>query len=234
MAAEEEGRMTQNSKLMLAVLLLIYAGFAATSGVVSAGSHFEPPDITAAGDIPYPVDSIASGLVSLSVNVTAGGQVENVQVARGISSLTAVAINAVSTWSFSPGKLDGVAVPSTINIQVIFNPGTLQNQNLPLLEGALVAPPLPPGYQPPQMAQASYAVYPANSVGTGTVVLSLVINRFSLVKEVTPVRSVPSLTEAAIAAVKNWTVNPATLNDKKLKANVIVAFVFRSPSNSTP
>ena len=131
-------------------------------------------------------------------------------------------------------KGTSVAVPSTINIQVIFNPGTLQNQNLPLLEGALVAPPLPQGYQPPQMAQASYAVYPANSVGTGTVVLSLVINRFSLVKEVTPIRSVPSLTEAAIATVKNWTVNPAMLNEKRLKANVIVAFVFRSPNSSTP
>jgi hypothetical protein len=84
------------------------------------------------------------------------------------------------------------------------------------------------------MAQASYAVYPPNSVGTGTVVLDLVINKFSEVKEVTPIRFVPSLTEAAAAAVKNWTVNPATMNEKKLKAHVIVAFVFRSPSNSTP
>jgi Gram-negative bacterial TonB protein C-terminal len=226
--------MRQNSKRTLAVLLLVYAGCAGTPGEVFAGSHFVPPDIIAAGDIPYPVDSIASGVVSLAVNVNAGGQVDSEQVVRGVSSLTGVAMNAVGTWSFSPGKLDGVAVPSTINVQVIFNPGTLQDQNLPLPEGALVAPPLPQGYVPPQMAQVSYAVYPANSVGTGTVVLSLVINKFSLVKEVTPIRSVPSLTEAAIAAVKNWTVNPATLNEKKLKANVIVAFVFRSPSSSAP
>jgi hypothetical protein len=105
---------------------------------------------------------------------------------------------------------------------------------LPLQPGALVSPPLPAGYAPPQMAQASYAVYPPNSIGTGTVVLDLVINKFSEVKEVTPIRSVPSLTAAAIAAVKNWTVNPATLNEKKLKAHVIVAFVFRSPSTSPP
>jgi outer membrane biosynthesis protein TonB len=234
MTAEKEGPVRQNSKLMLAVLLLVYAGFAGTPGEVFAGSHFLPPDVTAAGDIPYPVDNIASGLVSLAVNVNAGGQVENEQVVRGISGLTGVAMNAVGTWTFSPGKLDGVAVPSTINVQVIFNPGTLQDQNLPLPEAALAAPPLPEGYVPPQMAQVSYAVYPANRVGTGTVVLSLMINKFSLVKEVTPIRSVPSLTEAAIAAVKNWTVNPATLNEKKLKANVIVAFVFRSPSSSTP
>jgi hypothetical protein len=227
-------RMRQNSKLMLAVLLLVYVGFAATSDEVSAGSHFEPPDITAAGDIPYPVDNIAFGVVSLSVNVSAGGQVQNVEVVRGISGLSGVATNAVSTWTFSPGKLDGIAVPSTINVQVVFNPGSLQNQNLPLQPGALVTPPLPAGYEPPQMAQASYAVYPPNSVATGTVVLGLLINKFSEVKEVTPIRSMPSLTEAAIAAVKNWTVNPATLNEKKLNAKVIVAFVFRSPSNSAP
>jgi len=234
MAAEKKGHMRQNSKLILAALLLVYVGFAATRSVVSAGEHFVPPDITTASDIPYPFDNIASGLVSLSVNLTAAGQVEGVQEARGVPGLTAVATNAVSRWTFSPGKLDGAAVPSTIIVHVIFTPGALQSQNLPLQPGALVTPPLPSGYEPPQMAQASYAVYPPNSVATGTVVLGLLINKFSEVKEVTPIRSVASLTEAASAAVKNWTVNPATLNEKKLNAKVIVAFVFRSPSNSTP
>jgi outer membrane biosynthesis protein TonB len=234
MVAVKEGCMRQNAKFMLAVLLLVYAGFAATRSEVSAGSHFVPPDVTAASDIPYPIDNIASGVVSLSVNVSEAGQVQNLEVMRGISGLSGAAINAVNTWTFLPGKLDGVAVPSTIIVQVVFNPGTLQNQNLPLSEGALVTPPLPSGFQPPQMAQAFYAVYPANSLATGTVVLDLLINKFSEVKEVTPVRSVPSLTEAAIAAVKTWTINPATLNEKKLSAKVIVAFVFRSPSSSTP
>jgi TonB family protein len=226
--------MRRNSKFVLAVLLVIFAGLVARRGRVLAGSHFVPPDITAASDIPYPVNSVASGLVSLTLIVTETGQVQNVQVARGIPSLNAPAINAVNTWSFAPGKLDGVAVPSTINVQVIFNPGMLQDQNLPLEPGALVTPALPAGYAPPQMAQASYAIYPANSVATGTVVLGLLVNKFSLVKNATTIRSVPSLTEAALAAVKNWTINPATLGDKKLSATVVVAFVFRSPANWTP
>jgi hypothetical protein len=226
--------MRQNAKLMLAVLLLVCAGFAATGNRVSAGSHFVPPDVTTASDIPYPFDNIASGLVSLSVNLDPGGHVQNVQAVRDIPGLTAAATNSVNTWSFSPGKMDGNQVASTINVQIVFNPGGLQSQNLPLPEVALATPPLPPGYSPPQIAQAFYAVYPPNSVGTGTVVLDLLINKFSEVKEVTPVRSVPSLTEAAIATVKTWTVNPATFNERKLSAKVIVAFVFRSPSNSTP
>jgi TonB family protein len=234
MTTEKKRRMKRNSKLMLAVLLLIYAGFAATGSKVLAGDHFVPPDITAASDIPYPVDNVASGLVSLAVNLDPGGHVQNVQVVRGISGLTAAATNAVNTWSFSPGRMDGNQVPSTISVQVIFNPGTPQTQGLQLLPGALVTPPLPAGYVPPEMAQVSYATYPANSVATGTVVLGLLINKFSEVKEVTPVRSVPSLTAAATAVVKNWTVNPATMKEKKLNAKVIVAFVFRSPSSSTP
>jgi hypothetical protein len=234
MVAQKEGRMRQNSKLMLAVLLLVCIGFAATRTEVSAGSHFVPPDITAASDVPYPIDNVASGLVSIAVNLTAGGQVQNVQVVRDIPGLTAVVSNAVNTWTFSPGKLDGNAVPSTINVQVLFNPGTVQNQNLQLSPGALVTPPIPPGYMPPQMSQVSYAVYPPNSVATGAVVLDLLINKYSEVKKVTPIRLVPSLTEAAIAAVKTWTVNPATLNEKKLDAKLVVAFVFRSPTISTP
>ena len=109
-----------------------------------------------------------------------------------------------------------------------------RNSGIATATWALVTPPLPAGYFPPQMSQVSYATYPPTSVGTGTVVLSLLIDKQSIVKKVTPIRPVPSLTSAATAAVKNWTVNPATLNEKKLDATVVVAFVFRAPSNSTP
>ena len=227
-------RMRRNLRLLLVVAVLVCVGFAATRTKVSAGEHFVPPDITAASDIPYPFDNVASGIVSLAVNVDPGGHVQNVQAVRGISGLTAVATNAVNTWSFSPGRMDGNQVASTINVQVIFNPGTPQTQGLQLPPGALVQPPVPAGYFPPQMSQVSYATYPPTSVGSGTVVLSLLIDKQSIVKKVTPIRPVPSLTSAATAAVKNWTVNPATLNEKKLDATLVVAFVFRAPINSTP
>ena len=99
--------MRRNSRLLLVVVLLVCVGFAATRTKVSAGEHFVPPDITAASDIPYPMDNVASGLVSLAVAVDPGGHVQSVQVVRGISGLTAVVTNAVNTWSFSPGRMDG-------------------------------------------------------------------------------------------------------------------------------
>jgi TonB family protein len=234
MIAAKEGRMRQNAKLTLVGLLLVCIGFAGTRGVVSAGAHFVAPSLTAASDIPYPFDNIASGLVSLAVIVDPGGHVQSVQVVRDIPGLTAAATSAVKTWSFTPGKMDGNQVASTINVQIVFNPGTPQTQGLQLPPGALVTPPVPAGYIPPEMAQAFYAVYPPNSVATGAVVLDLLVNKYSEVKKVTPVRSVPSLTESAIASVKTWTVNPATMNEKKMDVDLVVAFVFRAPSNSTP
>jgi hypothetical protein len=219
----------QNSKLMLAVFLLVCAGFAAGRKGVSGDSRFVPPDITAASEIPYPIENVASGLVSVSVNLSATGQVQDVQVVRDIPGLTEVVTSIVKAWTFVPGKLDGRAVPSTINVQVVFNPGGPQNQQLQVQPGNLVTPPNPPGYITPEIAAASYAVYPPNSVANGAVVLDLVIDKYSEVKKPTAIRSVPSLTGAAIAAVKTWTVNPATFNEKKLDAKLVVAFVFRQP-----
>jgi hypothetical protein len=228
MIAEKVNHSRKNLIPMLAVLLLLSLAFAATRPGVSGGSHFDPPDITTASEIPYPIENVASGLVSISVNLNAAGQVQDVQVIRGIPGLTEVVISIVKAWTFVPGKLDGKPVPSTINVQVVFNPGVPQNQQLQVPPGNLVTPPNPPGYITPEVAAASYAVYPANSVATGAVVLDVSINKYSEVKKPTPIRPVPSLTGAAIAAVKTWTVNPATFNEKKLNANLVVAFVFRS------
>jgi hypothetical protein len=230
MIAAIVNRTRKNLIPMLAVLLLLCLGFAATRPGISGDSHFDPPDITAASEIPYPIENVASGLVSVSVNLTAAGKVQDVQVIRGIPGLTEVVISIVNAWTFVPGKLDGKPVPSTINVQVVFNPGVPQTQQLQVQPGNLVTPPNPPGYITPEVAAASFAVYPANSVATGAVVLDVSINKYSEVKKPTPIRPVPSLTSAAIAAVKTWTVNPATFNEKKLAANVVVAFVFRSPT----
>jgi Gram-negative bacterial TonB protein C-terminal len=226
--------MRQSLRAKLAVISLACVVLAATSSRVWAGSHFVPPDIISAGDIPYPVNNVASGLVSVAVSLSAGGQVQSVQVVRDIPGLTALVTNAVNSWTFTPGKLDGNAVPATINVQVVFNPGAPQNQNLQVPPGALVTPPNPPGYLPPEMSAAVYAAYPPSSVAIGTVVLDLLIDKYSEVKKATPIRSVPLLTSAAIAAAKSWTVNPATLNEKKLDATLVVAFAFRSPTIGTP
>jgi outer membrane biosynthesis protein TonB len=224
--------MRRNITRMLVVVLIFCA--AATQTKISAAPHFVPPDITSATDIAYPINILAAGLVSLEVNLTAAGQVENIKVVRDIPGLTTRAISAVTSWSFTAAKLDGQAVASSINVHVVFNPGAPQSQNLQLTPGAAVPQPNPPGYLPPTLSQISYATYPPSSIAQGAVVLDLRIDKSGEIKKITPIRAIPSLTAAAMAAAKTWSANPAKLNDKPADANLVVAFVFRSPTISDP
>lgn len=139
----------------------------------------------------------------------------------------------MKSWTFAPGKLEGKPVASSLNISMVFNPGTLQTQDLTL--GPLQPPPPnPPGYLPPEIATASYASYPVNSVAAGTVVLDVTIGKSEEIKKMVPIRPVPSLTSAAISAVKKWTINAATFHGKSITSKLIIAFVFRPPTASTP
>lgn len=216
-----------------AALLLGIVLFCAPQASLSARDRFVPPDVTSATDIPYPVEVLAAGLVTLSVNVSASGQPEKVQVLRDIPGLTSVAASLVKTWSYAPGKLDGNPVPSTITIEVVFNPGDTLNENLKVGPVAPAPSPLPKGYLPPEIAVASYVAYPVNSVGIGAVVLDAAVDKYSQVKKVDLLRDVPSLSPEAIATVKRWTINPATFSGKPIASKLIVAFVFRSPTMTT-
>ena len=216
-----------------AALLLAIALFCAPRAGVSARDRFVPPDVTSAGEIPYPVEVVASGLVTLSVNLSATGQPDSVHVLRDIPALTSVAAALVKTWTYTPGKLDGNPAPSTITIEVVFNPGNTLNENLKIGPVAPTPPPLPKGYLPPEVAVASYADYPVNSVGIGAVVLDAAVDKYSQVKKVSLLRDVPSLSPEAIATVKRWTINPATFSGKPIPSKLIVAFVFRSPTMTT-
>lgn len=229
-----ERKMRMRSRLAVpAAIVLCVALFGAPRTGISAKDRFAPPDVTSATDIPYPVEVLAAGLVTLSVNLSATGQADNVQVLRDIPGLTSVASALVQSWSYTPGKLDGHPAPSTITIEVVFNPGNTLNENLKIGPVAPTPPPFPKGYLPPEIAVASYVPYPVNSVEIGAVVLDLTVDKYSEVKKVDILRDVPSLSPEAIATVKRWTINPATFTGKPIPSKLIVAFVFRSPTMTT-
>lgn len=216
-----------------AALLLAIALFCAPQAGLSARDRFVPPDVTSASEIPYPVEVLASGLVTLALNISIAGQPPDVQVLRDIPGLTSLTSSIVKGWSYTPGKLDGNGAPSTITVEVVFNPGDALNQNLKVAPVAASTPPFPSGYLPPEIAVASFAVYQPNSVGVGTVVLDVTIDKYGAVKKTDVIRDVPSLTPEAVAAVKRWTINPATFNGKAIVSKLVVAFVFRSPTMTT-
>jgi len=221
------------SHVFLLPLLLVVAASSSRS-IFGRTPKFAPPAVMAAGDIPYPPASIASGVVTLTVNLDAAGKVESVQVLRDIASLTDPAVMAIKAWTFTPGKLDGSPVPSSINISVVFNPAVLQTHSLSLPAVQPSLPPNPPGYLPPEISAASYATYPPNGVATGAVVLSVLVGESDQVQKVSTVRAIPSLTSQAIAAVNRWSFNAGTFQGKAMHSSLIIAFVFRSPTVVSP
>ena len=204
----------------------------ALSAQPAGGERFVPPSVTVAGDILYPFEVVASGLVTLSVTLNGDGRPPSELVGRDIEGLTPLVSSVVTHWTYSPGVLEGDATPSTINIEVVFNPADTLGEKLRVPPVASTLSLWPRGYVPPDVVAGSYASYPVNGVASGTVVLDVTVDNNGRVKKIGVIRDVPSLTPGAIAAVKRWTIKPATLLSKAITSKLIVAFVFRPPNIS--
>src|ERR1700687_4792582 len=221
---------------MLAILL---TGLAILSAwpVRASGPQFVPPRIATASDIPYPVNTATPGIVTLLLNLDATGKVVNVQVLRDVPPLTSAAQTAVQTWTFTPAAREGSPVPSTLCANVVFNPF---NPGGVAIEGLAVPLPQPTSipdatpFPPPQITSGAYAIYPVNSVASGSVVLDVMIGKTGGVAKVKVIRDVPSLTPEAIKAVKAWEFSPATFQGQPIAAHLVVAFVFPLPALAHP
>jgi outer membrane biosynthesis protein TonB len=225
--------MRQATLATLFLFVPLSMGVAAESK--AKGVNFVPPHAVYASDIPYPINSVASGLVELSVNLDGSGHIKDVQTIRDIPSLTAPALVAVNGWIFAPAMLDGQAEGSSLPVNVLFNPGKFATALVPL-QGA--APQADSGngqeYVPPQVVSAFYAAFPVKAVLAGPVVLDVRVNRSGRVRSASAIYTTPSLRRPAISAVKKWRFTPGRFRGVPIDANVVVAFVFRSPTLITP
>jgi hypothetical protein len=90
--------MRRNSRVVILaailalVTLMVAPAVTPRKLVFAEAHHFVPPDVITAGEIPYPPNSIASGIVTLSINREAMGQVQDVRVLRDIPLLTDPAV----------------------------------------------------------------------------------------------------------------------------------------------
>ena len=68
----------------------------------------------------YPPTSLATGAVILEVRVNASGIVTGAGPVSGIEPMTDQAQEAVKQWRFSPARISGKAVPSTVFVVISF------------------------------------------------------------------------------------------------------------------
>lgn len=220
-----------NGLFLLVMATCLAVSPAARSQGNTAG--FSSADVTAATEISYPVNTTATGMVSLMVSLDGGANVQNVQVTRDTPPLTSAAQAAVQNWSFKASSLNGNSVAANLPVSVVFNPcnpGATQTTGLSVPPPQTV-PAAGAQYTPPQITQATFALYPANSVAVGTVVLSVKLDQSGNVAKVKVVRGVATLTSVAVSAVKSWQYSAATLNGQPAAGKIVVAFVFQRNSN---
>ena len=213
---------------LLAAVLTTFSTTPAATSAQTKSAKFTAADIASATDIPFPPNSIAVGVVTLSLSLDASGKIQNVEVQRDVPSLTSAVQDTVKTWTFTRASYKGSPIPSTLSVNVVFQPNQLTTA--PNGGMALAPPQAPPTvdrYVPPQITAASFAAYPANSVGQGTVILDVTIDKSGNVASVRPVKRVASLTAPAIAAVKTWQFSAASDHNVPATGRLIVAFVFR-------
>ncbi len=85
-------------------------------------------------------------------------------------------------------------------------------------------------FDPPSVVTATDAVYPLQSVVSGTVVLDVSLDDAAKITDVRVVRGIASLTEPAERCVRQWTFQAAKLDGKPVSSRIVVAFSFVPPN----
>jgi len=193
-----------------------------------AQAPFKPAEVISAGDIPYPIQSIADGVVVLDVSLDEKGAITGSTVVRDIPSLTSEATSSVQSWKFSPASMRGKPEQSLIRVAVVFRPRAY------FAAGPAFTPILSEGesnrvgqtYIPPGIVSVSYPQYPINAAAPGTVVVQVTVGGSSAIQRVKVVRDLPPFTKFALSAVNKWRFQTATLDGKPMTSSLAIAFVF--------
>jgi TonB family protein len=85
-------------------------------------------------------------------------------------------------------------------------------------------------FVPPSVVTATEAVYPLQSVVSGTVVLEVSLDAAGKIADIRVVRGIASLTEPAEHSVREWIFQPANLDGKPVSSKIVVAFSFVPPN----
>jgi TonB family protein len=173
------------------------------------------------------------GVVMLNVRIDERGKVENVDVVRSIPLLDQAAVDAVRKWEYEPLRYDGKIVKAEFAVALRFSGDGLSvevsSHQIPagFLAGAVrveedVARRLLLKYVDPE-----YPEIARQARVEGFVVLGVLVNETGLVENVTVMRSIPLLDQAAIEAVRHWIYRPPVMNGAPCKIAFVVSLRFQ-------
>ena len=200
---------------------------------VNGKPNFQPVEAVSVSDVICPVTSLGIGTVVLDVLISESGNVKDIEVRRGIPSLTEGAVRSVRAWTFEPARFEGKAVTSRIAVAITFNPASelvVANVPLPPLVRENDQARIQSSFQPAEVIFAAFPKYPHGAVQlAATVVLEATVNEAGKVQSTRVLRDVPPFTAKAIQAVGDWRFMPATFSGRPVESRVVLAFNFRQP-----
>lgn len=179
----------------------------------------------------FPPQALLGGEVELDSLIDAEGRLVEIRVVRGASPFLEKVLGAIQTWSFSPARLDGHAVPARIGITFQFS----QSQ-----EHARAA--LARKYDAPSKIWADrgampvLTVEPAESANErdGSVILYESIGSEGQIGEPKVFGDQKLLAPAALAAASQWRFVPGRYAGADSESTEIVVFAIRHSGNNLP
>ena len=87
-----------------------------------------------------------------------------------------------------------------------------------------------PRYEPASVISVVEAVYPLQSVSSGTVVLELSLDDAGKITNIRVVSGIASLTEPSERSVRQWKFQSAKLDGMAIPSKIVVAFSFVPPN----
>lgn len=188
---------------------------------------FEPPEVTSAGDVQYPLQTTAEGIVVADVSLSASGEITGVNVVSDIPPLTDAAQASLRTWKFKPASRDGVNEASQMMVAFVFRHAVTMGSP-PLFRAAFPARE-ENGYIAPGIFSVRYADYPAGTVAAGATVIQVEVDANSEAGKLDVVRGMEGgFVPMALKAASQWQFQAAVLDGTPVASKVAVAFVFSS------
>ncbi len=91
-----------------------------------------------------------------------------------------------------------------------------------------------PNFEPVQVLNVTEPLYPVEVIGTGTVVLDVVVAPSGDIDYIEVVHDIATLTEECVAAVQKWKFQPAKLDGEPVMSSITAAFTFTEYLSPSP
>jgi len=196
------------------------------TAAVAAGAQ-EPArarDVSIQG-FSYEVQS--AGVVVVSAGVDVQGAVQDVRLLKDVAPFGSLLRDSVRSWTFTPARRDGTAVPSRVMVAGLFRPGMLM----------FPAPAAPPalaraaGERVPYPTAIAVPPYPPNAIGDAAVFVEVELDPTGAVTSARVIGPTSGFDDAALQAARGWKFQPAlTAKGQPRAAVAYIVMVFRAPA----